>query len=255
MTASPHSQAEPQADDAGDQTSRILHLLMHGSIAPVGQVVWGSNYTYLVNVSEGGSTLQAIYKPARGERPLWDFPYGSLVEREAAAYLVSEALGWGFVPPTILRRDGPAGAGSLQLYIEADPEEHYFTLDADQKDRLRPLVLFDILVNNADRKGGHILLDSSGTLWSIDHGVCFHVEPKLRTVVWDFVGEPIPGQLLDDIGGLLKQLSPGRTLEKQLSVLLSEQELEAMRLRARALLAEPVFPGPGPGRPYPWPLV
>jgi uncharacterized repeat protein (TIGR03843 family) len=255
MNASPHPQAEPPADDAGDQTRRIVRLLERGSIEPVGQVVWGSNYTYLVNVSGEGSTMQAIYKPARGERPLWDFPHGSLVEREAAAFLVSEALGWGLVPPTILRRDGPAGAGSLQLYIEADPEEHYFTLNPDQKDRLRPLVLFDILVNNADRKGGHILLDGEGALWSIDHGVCFHVEPKLRTVVWDFVGEPIPGNLLEDIKSLREQLSVGITLEKELSFLLSEQELEAMRQRARALLAEPFFPEPGPGRPYPWPLV
>ncbi len=255
MNAFPHAQAEPPADDVGDQKGRIVQLLEHGSIEPVGQVVWGSNYTYLVNVSADRSTIQAIYKPARGERPLWDFPHGSLVEREAAAYLVSEALGWGLVPPTILRREGPAGAGSLQAYIEADPEEHYFTLSPEQKDRLRPLALFDILVNNADRKGGHILVDGEGTLWSIDHGVCFHEEPKLRTVVWDFVGEPIPGHLLEDIGSFLDQLSSGMALEKELSVLLTEPELEAMRQRARALLAERVFPGPGPGRPYPWPLV
>jgi uncharacterized repeat protein (TIGR03843 family) len=233
----------------------VLRILAQGAIEPVGQVVWGSNYTFLVNVALGQQALQAIYKPARGERPLWDFPHGSLVEREVAAFLVSEALGWQLVPATVLRDDAPAGPGSLQLYIEADPELHYFTFDEGLKDRLRPVALFDILINNADRKAGHILIDGEGKMWLIDHGVCFHDEPKLRTVVWDFAGEPIPAELLEDLRGLLQQLELNQELYARLTNLLSEDEIEALHMRTSALLAEPAFPEPGPGRPYPWPLV
>ncbi|MFN2149242.1 MAG: SCO1664 family protein [Anaerolineales bacterium] len=233
----------------------ILETLNCGSIEPIGQVVWGSNYTFLVRVVHGTDARQAIYKPARGERPLWDFPHGSLVEREVAAYLVSEALGWRFVPPTVLRTDAPAGPGSLQLYIESEPELHYFTFSDEQKERLRPVVLFDLLINNADRKAGHLLIDAEDRLWLIDHGVCFHDEPKLRTVIWDFVGEPIPTELLDDVRSLLRQLEAGKSLHERLLDLLSPSEITALRIRANDLLAEPAFPEPGPGRPYPWPLV
>jgi len=233
----------------------LLEILGCGTIKPVGQVVWGSNYTFLVNVTHGEQTLQAIYKPARGERPLWDFPHGSLVDREVAAYLVSESLGWRFVPPTLLREDAPAGPGSLQLYIEADPELHYFTFDEKLKQRLRPAALFDLLINNADRKAGHLLIDAEDRLWLIDHGVCFHDEPKLRTVIWDFVGEPIPDSLLDALRSLLADLEPGQALCEQLAGLLSATEIDALRQRTASLLAEPAFPEPGPGRPYPWPLV
>lgn len=255
MDHSRHLNPDQPAEKAGDRWHQVLSLLEGGSIEPLGQVVWGSNYTFLVRVRQEDHAIQAIYKPARGERPLWDFPRGSLVEREAAAYLVSEALTWGLVPPTILRQDGPAGPGSLQLYIEANPEEHYFTFNEIQKQRLRPLALFDIIVNNADRKGGHILIDASGELWSIDHGVCFHVEPKLRTVVWDFVGEPIPDTLVTDIRKFIDALTPGSLLLSQLTELLNAPEIEALQHRASVLLHEPKFPGPGPGRPYPWPLV
>jgi uncharacterized repeat protein (TIGR03843 family) len=241
--------------DERPSNTAVLELLTHGSIEAVGQVVWGSNYTFLVKVTLDDETQQAIYKPARGERPLWDFPHGSLVEREVAAYLVSEALGWHFVPPTLLRAQAPAGPGSLQLYIEANPELHYFTFDEKLKQRLRPAALFDLLINNADRKAGHILLDEHDRLWLIDHGVCFHEEPKLRTVIWDFVGEPIPDELRADIGSLLEQLQPGMNLHEQLSNLLSTGEIEALRDRTALLLSEATFPEPGPGRPYPWPLV
>jgi uncharacterized repeat protein (TIGR03843 family) len=241
--------------DERPSNTAVLELLTHGSIEAVGQVVWGSNYTFLVKVTLDDETQQAIYKPARGERPLWDFPHGSLVEREVAAYLVSEALGWQFVPPTLLRAQAPAGPGSLQLYIEANPELHYFTFDEKLKQRLRPAALFDLLINNADRKAGHILLDEHDRLWLIDHGVCFHEEPKLRTVIWDFVGEPIPDELRADIGSLLEQLQPGMNLHEQLSNLLSTGEIEALRDRTALLLSEATFPEPGPGRPYPWPLV
>ncbi len=136
----------------------LLALLSAGALELKGQFAWGSNYTFLVQVSAGDQVVPAVYKPARGERPLWDFPDGSLAQREVAAYVVSRALGWDLVPPTVLRPDGPAGPGSLQLFVDADPERHYFTFSNEEKQRLRPAAAFDMLVNNADRKAGHVLL-------------------------------------------------------------------------------------------------
>ncbi len=220
-----------------------------------GQFLWGSNYTFLARIEAAGGELAAVYKPARGEQPLWDFPEGSLAQREVAAYLTSQALGWDFVPPTVLRADGPAGPGSVQLYVDADPERHYFTFSDAEKERLRPAAVFDILVNNADRKGGHVLLDPQSHIWLIDHGVCFHAEPKLRTVIWDFADQPIPKILTQAVKQLRDRLSPGEPLSRRFEALLSGDEVEAMRERIEATLARPRFPAPGPGRPYPWPLV
>jgi len=217
--------------------------------------LWGSNFTFLVQVSSGELQLAAVYKPVRGETPLWDFPPGTLASREVAAYWVSEALGLGMVPPTVLREEGPDGPGSLQLFVDADPERHYFTFSDQQKERLRPVALFDLVVNNADRKGGHILLGPSEHLWLIDHGLCFHQDYKLRTVVWDFVGQPIPQELLEDLRRALEDLQKGGQLRQHLEALLSPAEIQATIRRARALLEKAVFPEPGPGRPYPWPLV
>ena len=177
----------------------ILNLLQHGEITIKGEFVWGSNYTFLAEVSQNGDKILSVYKPSRGERPLWDFPPASLARREAAAYLVSEALGWELVPPTVYRKKAPIGPGSLQLFIEHDPELHYFNLTWTTARGLRPVVLFDLLVNNADRKGSHLLFDNNHHLWLIDHGICFHAEDKLRTVIWDFAGEPIPENLLADL--------------------------------------------------------
>ena len=219
----------------------------------VGQFNWGSNFTFLVELEDCG--LQAVYKPSQGEQPLWDFPAETLAGREVAAYLLSEALGWGLVPPTVLRQDGPAGPGSLQLRIEHDPEQHYFTLDAATRQRLRPTALFDLLVNNADRKGGHILLDADGRIWLIDHGICFHAEPKLRTVVWDFVGEDFPEDLVADLRALAPRLAEGELREDLLGHL-SEEELQAMEARLARLLEEGRFPAPPEDeRARPWPPV
>ena len=197
----------------------ILEILHSGEIEVAGQVTWGSNFTFLVQVESQAGSVPAIYKPDRGERPLWDFPYGSLGDRELAAYIVSQALGWALVPPTIKRSDGPAGSGSLQLYVEADPEVHYFTLSDEQKQRLQPTALFDVIINNADRKSGHILLDADDHLWLIDHGLCFHAEYKLRTVVWDFTGETIAAEHLAAIDRLARDLEPGSDLSNSLCVL------------------------------------
>lgn len=233
----------------------ILSILASGDIALTGQFAWGSNYTFLAHVKGDGDQLLAVYKPAEGEQPLWDFPRKSLAQREVAAYLTSEALGWDLVPPTVLRLDGPAGGGSLQYYVDADPERHYFSFEPEQKQRLQPAAVFDVLINNADRKGGHVILDEHDHLWLIDHGVCFHQDYKLRTVIWDFREQPIPGELLRDVGELLAELEPGRTLHDQLQPLLHPAEIEALTERARQLLEHGRFPVPGSGRAYPWPLV
>jgi hypothetical protein len=193
-----------------------------------------------------------VYKPRAGEAPLWDFPEGTLCHREVAAYRVSQALGWPRVPPTVLR-EGPEGPGSLQLFLEFDPEEHYFTLAERMPDAFRRVALFDVVVNNADRKGGHCLLASDGELFVVDHGVCFHQHLKLRTVIWEFAGDPIDDELGRDLERLRMDL--GDDLRTQLDPLLSARELEAMRERLDALLRSGTFPRPGPGRPYPWPPV
>ena len=232
-----------------------LQTLHAGRIQVAGQFMWGSNYTFLVKVEAQEEALLAVYKPLRGERPLWDFPPGSLAAREVAAYLTSTALGWDLVPPTVLRDDGPAGPGSLQLYLDIDPERHYFTFSDEERQRLRPVVAFDVLINNADRKGGHILLGSDNHLWLIDHGVCFHRDYKLRTVAWDFVGEPIPEAITNDLKTFHHRLVMDADLQADYAALLSQAEIDAIAMRAEQLITDRHFPEPDGVRPYPWPLV
>jgi uncharacterized repeat protein (TIGR03843 family) len=232
-----------------------LAILSQGEMSLVGEFVWGSNYTFLSEIKRGDQQIQAIYKPARGERPLWDFDSGSLAAREVAAFTVSQDLKLDMVPPTVLRQDAPAGPGSLQLYVEIDPERHYLTFTEEEKQRVKPVVLFDVLINNADRKAGHVLLDEDNRLWLIDHGVCFHEEYKLRTVIWDFVGEAIPEYLLADLRQFRARLAGASELRASLARLLTDREIAALLQRADEILADPHFPAPGPGRPYPWPLV
>lgn len=233
----------------------MITALQEGQLSVQGQFIPGSNYTFLGEVVHEGETLKVVYKPTRGERPLWDFPDGTLARREAAAYMVSEALGWGLVPPTVLRRRGPFGRGSLQLFIDHDPEYHYFRFSADDRQRLRPVVVFDLLINNADRKGSHILCDENGRLWLIDHGVCFHEVHKLRTVIWDFAGQTLPDDLLDDVRRLRADLETTDGLRRSLRGLLHPVEIGALRERARRLLDDPVFPSPAGRQEYPWPPV
>jgi uncharacterized repeat protein (TIGR03843 family) len=238
------------------EITTILNLLRNGEIAIKGEFVWGSNYTFLAEVNQNGEVIKSVYKPSRGERPLWDFPAASLARREAAAYLVSEALSWELVPPTVYRKKAPIGPGSLQLYIEHDPEIHYFNLGEADRQLLRPVVLFDLLINNADRKGSHLLFDADHHLWLIDHGICFHTEDKLRTVIWDFVDEPIPEALLDDLRCFRQALMPGTDLYKSLQALLSNQEIKALVKRAEHLISVSHFPQPDPEeRAFPWPLL
>lgn len=234
----------------------ILEALHKGIFALQGQFLNGSNYTFLGDLTFEDQAFQVVYKPVRGEQPLWDFPHGSLARREVAAYLVSEGLQWDLVPPTIFRKDGPLGPGSLQYYVEHDPEDHYFNFEENERQALRPVVLFDLLLNNADRKGGHILRDAQSHLWLIDHGLCFHVEDKLRTVVWDFSGEPIPTELLDGVGRLNELLQEGQPLYTELVRYIRSGEISAMLARARRLCELGHFPSPPSSRrSYPWPPV
>lgn len=232
----------------------ILTTLKQGVLAVQGEFLWGSNYTFLVQVEYEGTKMGAVYKPTKGERPLWDFPAATLAHREVAAYLVSEALGWHLVPPTVHREKGPIGPGSLQLFIEHDPEYHYFNFEEEDLQRLRPVALFDILINNADRKGSHVLVDKENQLWLIDHGICFHVEDKLRTVIWDFAGESLPENLCEDISMFVKVLRQPSPAEQQLKEHLSKDEFHALIARADRLLASGHFPDPHASRRFqPWP--
>ena len=208
----------------------------------------GSNYTFLVEVHYQDETFPAVYKPKRGEQPLWDFPENSLAHREVAAYLISETLGFHIVPFTILRENGPYGAGSLQQFIDFDPEYHYFSFTDSDKQLLRPVVLFDLLVNNADRKGSHVFFENkTHRLFAIDHGICFHEDDKLRTVLWDFGGQRIPEDLLSRLS-----LSPG--LLAALEPHLSPREIEALHRRAESLRKKGSFPRqPRDRRATPWP--
>jgi len=234
----------------------IRQLLTCGEIREEhGMLRWSSNYTFLVSVSDGTLTTLAVYKPQRGERPLWDFPDGTLCYREVAAHLTSETLGWRIVPPTVLR-DGPRGLGSVQLFVENNHEINYFSLDATYADQLMRISAFDYVINNADRKGGHVLLDSDQHLWGIDHGIGFHTAPKLRTVIWDFAGKPIPDDILADMQRLYSALDDNSSsLRRDLCKLLAEAELHAFQARLRRILQKREFPRPGPGPNYPWPPV
>jgi uncharacterized repeat protein (TIGR03843 family) len=221
-----------------------------GEIELKGQFLLGSNYTFLVNVHYEGANYPAVYKPSRGEQPLWDFPENTLALREVAAYIASETLGFHFVPFTILRTEGPYGPGSLQQYLEYDPDYHYFNFTAEDRARLKPVVLFDLLINNADRKGSHVFIES-GTkkLWAIDHGICFHEQDKLRTVIWDFAGQPIPAELLS----LLARTSE---LPPLLKPYLSPGEISALLARAEYLTSLKAFPlPPKDRRAFPYPPV
>jgi hypothetical protein len=238
---------------AGLTDPRVPAALATGELEILGLLPNSSNYTFLARAKTADEELLAVYKPRRGETPLWDFARGTLCQREVAAYRLAVALGWPNIPATLMR-EGPEGEGSVQLFIEFDPEQHYFTMEGTRDDDFRRVALFDLVVNNADRKGGHCLLASDDTIWVVDHGVCFHEEPKLRTVIWTFVGEAIQDTLLADLRRLRDDLAGGR-LHDELTALLSSDERAALDERLDQLIADARFPEPGPGRPYPWPPV
>jgi hypothetical protein len=226
-----------------------VEQLAAAEIEVVGRMPWSSNTTFLVNLDTPDIPLQAVYKPGRGERPLWDFPDG-IYKREVAAYQLSCQLGWQIVPPTV-ERDGPYGPGSLQLFVPTDFEEHYFTIKDDPRHlaALRQICAFDFVANSTDRKGGHCLLGEDGRVYAIDNGLSFHTEFKLRTVIWDFGGEALPADIVADLCGLLDGVAP------DLDALLRPDESEAILNRTQALIHDGCFPVDHTGRRWPWPVV
>lgn len=243
----------PPADD--DLTARDLSALTSGDVEVLGLLPYSSNYTFLARVRHGAEDQDrlAVYKPTKGEQPLWDFPPGTLAPREWAAFMVSEKAGWHIVPPTVLRDDAPLGSGSLQLFVRHDPERHYFALMEEYREELRTFAAFDVVVNNADRKAGHVIEDVGRHLWAVDHGLTFNVEKKLRTVIWTFAGEDIGERLRKDLERLGEALD-GR-FGDELADVLSAEEAKATLDRVEGLLVDNSFPAPEGNRPLPWPLV
>ena len=229
-------------------SAEIVAALESATIQVIGRMPNSSNATLLVEVCD--TDLRGIYKPLAGERPLWDFDPG-LYLHEVAAWRLSEALGWGLVPPTVIC-NGPHGEGSLQLFVEFDTSEHYFTLlenRTDLHESLRKMAIFDIIANNTDRKGGHVLLGLDGRIWGIDHGVCFSPEFKLRTVIWDFAGEAIPDEWIAPFESWVDVVPPA------IAEVLSNDEVEAMSERVAWLVDNRVLPAPESRYQYPWPIL
>jgi uncharacterized repeat protein (TIGR03843 family) len=251
---------EDDADERGvelrvDRIDDPIAHLLRGDIEVEGRMPYSSNATFLVHVVASGQSHPAIYKPMRGERPLWDFEPG-LHRREVATYLLSEHLGLGVIPPTVLR-DGPLGEGSVQWFVTADHSQHYFTIHEnhpDLHDRLRAMALLDVLANNTDRKSGHVLLipernGEPASVWGIDNGLCFAADEKLRTVIWEFGGEEIPETWLERVATLCERVP------LEISALLADDEVEALQRRAGRCVIHRRFPTDPTGRRYPWPLV
>jgi uncharacterized repeat protein (TIGR03843 family) len=228
-----------------------ITALSAGEIEIEGRLPWSSNYSFLATVTFEELSVRAVYKPGKGERLLWDFG-PDLYKREVASYELSSALGLGLVPETVLRFDAPLGPGSLQRFVDADFEQHYFSIleREDCHPRLREMAALDLLLNNADRKSGHVLIDSEDAIWGIDNGLSFHSQPKLRTVIWDFAGERLPGNVLAGARALRDGIPPA------VASLLTEVEVEALSERARAIARSARFPSPRDDyRSYPWPLI
>ncbi|CAL9372467.1 SCO1664 family protein [Streptomyces sp. enrichment culture] len=263
-------------------TADVLELLAEGELTVRGRIREASNAVLLCSVAYDGVEADCVYKPVAGERPLWDFPDGTLAQREAAAYAVSEATGWDLVPPTVLR-EGPYGPGMVQQWIDADPSAPPLLslVDGDEPGdgwrpvgladvgggrsallvhaddpRLRRLAVLDAVINNGDRKGGHLLPGPDGRLHAIDHGVTFHTEDKLRTLFWGWAGEPLPAEALEALARLDAELAPGAPLATRMEQLVTPAELDALRARVTALRTTARHPEPsGTWPPIPWPPV
>ncbi|MEL6890791.1 MAG: SCO1664 family protein [Actinomycetota bacterium] len=238
-----------------DEVDDPLTHLLRGDVDVEGRMPNSSNATMLVHVTHEGATHAAIYKPMRGERPLWDFEPG-LHRREVAMFRLSEALGFGVIPPTVLR-DGPLGEGSFQWFVAADHRHHYFTIleqFPETAGQLREMAALDVLANNTDRKSGHVLVipgddDTDPTIWGIDNGLCFSSEFKLRTVIWDFADEALPDHVIDGADRLVS------AVPLDIAALLSDDEVEAIQGRATWMVKERRFPDDPTGRRWPWPLI
>jgi uncharacterized repeat protein (TIGR03843 family) len=243
----------PATGSCDDQPA--LDLLSEGNLKVEGRLVAASNATMYCTVRLRGQTAACVYKPVAGERPLWDFPLGTLAGREVAAYSVSQAAGWNLVPPTVMR-DGPFGPGMCQLWIDADADTDLVALARSRdQPKLRDMAVFDAVVNNADRKIGHLLPMTDGRLYGCDHGVCFGEEYKLRTVLWQWRGQKLPGRALAALATLERELDGG-PLATELEGLLSADEVAATRVRIELLIKHRVHPYPPENWPaVPWPPV
>ncbi|MEU2265940.1 SCO1664 family protein [Streptomyces olindensis] len=277
----PPRSVTPPSNTAENTAENTVELLARGELTVRGRIREASNAALYCTVSYDGEEAACVYKPVAGERPLWDFPDGTLAQREVAAYEVSEATGWGLVPPTVLR-DGPYGEGMCQLWVEATADAELLALvDGEEPEpgwkaigfaevgegrtallvhaddeRLRRLAVLDAVINNADRKGGHLLPTGEGRLYGIDHGVTFNVENKLRTLLWGWAGEPLPREAVDVLEGLREDLAAGGALSARLEPLITGAELDATRARVAALLASGTHPEPSGEWPaIPWPPV
>ncbi len=240
----------PDLPDFGDRPlEETIEVLTHGEMTVEGRVADSSNATFVVTLDHDLGSTRAIYKPLRGERPLWDFPPG-LHRREVAAWELSRHLGWDLVPVTVAR-EGAFGEGSVQLFVPADFSEHHFTLvgDPTHGERLRLICAFDIIANNTDRKSGHCLAGLDGRVWAIDHGLCFSADFKLRTVIWEFAGEALPARVTEGLVRLASGL-PDRVTD-----LLDRDETRALYERVNRLLEDGAYPVDETGRRYPWPLI
>ena len=240
---------------AGLSRKEIEERLACWSIDGIGLHPGGSNYVFVVRLSDDGEEIFAIYKPAAGERPLRDFPYGTLHNREWSAYVIADALGWPAVPPTVVR-DGPHGIGSVQLFIDADFTMHYFKLREERLDDYAPVAMFDVLVNNADRKGGACLLDGDSRIWAVDHGLTFNPLARRRTVMFEFNGTPYPDELLKSIEDLVGDLQDERSeLRGKLIGALDVQEIDSLIRRGSEMLDSGNFPHLDPDWNVPWPMI
>ena len=245
----------PEAEIIEPTEKMANDILVNGEFIGGHTMPWGSNYTFMIWLSvEDGKCIRAIYKPRDGERPLHDFPSGTLYKRERATYVLSKELGWPNVPLTIIR-DGPYGIGSVQLYIDCDPRITYFEMRDTLKEELAPIAAFDLLANNADRKGGHCLVDQHGTIWSIDHGLTFHHTFKLRTVMLEYCGKKISPALMKSLDSLKRSIDERNEFYEEMLSLTSEIEIEALTSRINAMLNDPTIPILDPNRDVPWPFV
>jgi hypothetical protein len=231
--------------------SQACDLLQQAKIRNCNLLSNGSNYVFLATMIKEEKKLKAIYKPRQGETPLWDFPDGTLYKREYAAFIVSQALEWYLIPPTVIR-DGPYGIGSMQWFVDTSKGTGPYSPIKDTS-ILRRVALFDYLVNNADRKASHFLEGQDGRLWLVDHGLTFNVVPKLRTVLWDFSGQTVPEELLVDVRALQDKLRQEKQLRPALLSLIEKSEIEALESRINTIIEKPVFVYPGPHRSVPWP--
>ena len=235
-------------------TRAELHaLLEQAEVVGIESIPWSSNYTFATRLqADDHPPFYAVYKPRRGEIPLYDFPDGTLYKRERAAYLASIAFGWDIIPPTVIR-DGPHGVGSFQLLVDVEPRSDYFHYKDNHVSEVQCIGLFDVVANNADRKAGHILKDRSGKLWGIDHGLTFNTDPKLRTVIWDWQGEAIPGPLRHQLDAFRRDPKRVAELRQQLLELLAPAEVDIFFKRLEHTASKGSYPSMHSRRAVPWP--